>query len=346
MQKLLLSFLLICTITIVSAQTGGNSYFPFLNLDYNARSAGLGGDFITVKDKDINLGVLTPSLLNPGMDNTIGFNQALLAGGINYGMLSYGMDLNKLGTIGTYIKYVNYGKFQRTAVNGTDEGTFSPFEMVIGGALGKQLNPRISIGGSVNFIYSQLETYNAFGAYIDMAGTYQNKDENLVVTVRAKNAGVAFNRYVKDGNRAPLPAELQAGISYKLEHAPFRFSILAHNLNRWDLTYLDPTLGPTIDPLTGDTNFVKTPGFLEKFGRHFTYQVELLISKNIHFRTAFDYHRRKEMQLISRPGAAGLSFGLGLYFKKFSLDYGFAIYSRAGFHNVITLSTNLSEWRK
>jgi hypothetical protein len=261
-------------------------------------------------------------------------------------MLSYGHYLDKIGTLGTSIKYVNYGKFQRTAVNGVNEGEFSPFEMVIGASLGRQLNPRIAIGGGLNFVYSQLESYNAFGAAIDLAGTYINSKENLLVTVRAKNAGLAFDRYVKDGERAILPAEIQAGLSYRLEHAPFRFSILGHSLNQWDLTYTDPSIGPTIDPLTGDTTFVKVPGFLEKLGRHFTYQVEVLVTKNIHFRTAFDYQRRKEMQLISRPGAAGLSFGIGLYFKKFSIDYGFMIYSRAGFNNVFTLTTHLSEWRK
>jgi len=134
--------------------------------------------------------------------------------------------------------------------------------------------------------------------------------------------------------------------SYKLNHAPFRFSLLAHHLNKWDITYNDPNLKPTIDQLTGDTIPVKYAGFGEKLARHFTYQVEILISKNIHLRGGFDYHRRQEMKLEERPGMAGFTMGLGLYFKKISIDYGFSIYSRAGFNNMLTLSTNLSHWRK
>ncbi|TNE72351.1 MAG: type IX secretion system protein PorQ [Bacteroidetes bacterium] len=345
-MRLLLVFFLFSSPIIGFSQTGGENYFPFLNLDYNARTAALGGDFITVKDADINLGVLTPSLLNDNMAKTIGFNQALLAGGINYGMVSYGYNIKNVGMFGSYIKYVNYGKFKRTAINGTAEGEFNPFEMVIGTAYSKQLNPRISVGSSFNLIYSQIESYNAFGAYADLSGTYTSEKEDLTVTAKAKNIGIAFDRYYKEGSRAPLPADLQLGLSYKLEHAPFRFSLLAHDLNRWDLTYKDPNTGPTIDPLTGDTTNLNQPGFLEKLARHFTVQTELLIGKHIHLRTAFDFQRRKELQLESRPGAAGLSFGIGLYFRKFSLDYGYVIYSKAGYGHLFTLSTPLGEWRK
>jgi hypothetical protein len=52
------------------------------------------------------------------------------------------------------------------------------------------------------------------------------------------------------------------------------------------------------------------------------------------------------MKLEQRPGMAGFTFGVGFYFKKISIDYGFSIFSRAGFNNMLTISTNLSKWRK
>jgi len=328
------------------AQTGGNNYFPFLNLDYNARTAGLGGDYITIKDRDINIGVLTPSLLNKNQNKTIGFNQALLSGGINIGMVSYGYNIEKVGMFGSYIKYVNYGKFQRTNINGTSDGEFSPFEMVAGTAYAKQLNPRISVGGSLNLIYSQFEIYNAFGSFVDLSGTYTDSEDNFTVTARAKNVGVAFDKYYKDGQKAPLPADFQIATGYKIKHAPFRFSLLLHHLNKWDLTYNDPNAVPTVDPLTGDTTDLNKAGFMEKLARHILIQVEMPFGEHVYFRTAFDYQRRKELMLASRPGIAGMSFGLGLYFKKFSLDYGFVIYSKAGYNHLITLSSDLGKWRK
>jgi len=346
MKTILLAIITLSFGSISNAQTGGLSAFPFLDLTFNARAAGLAGDFISVKDEDLNLGIANPSLLNSSMANHVSFNQALMAGGINYGMVNYGFNLKEVATLSTYIKYVSYGTFQRTAVNGTNEGTFSPFEMVMGSGIGRELNPRISIGANLNLIYSQLESYSSFGAGIDLAGTFHNEEKEFLVTALVKNAGIQFNSYSGNGNKAPLPTEFQMAVGYKLPHAPFRISLLAHHLNKWDITYNDPTLAPTIDPLSGDTIPVPKAGFIEKFGRHFTYQLETIVSKNIHFRLGFDYHRRKELALDQRPGVAGLSCGLGLYFRKFSLDYGFVIYSRAGYNNMLTLSTNLSEWRK
>lgn len=340
-------FLLTLAISSISqAQTGGDYAFPFMDLTYNARSAGLSGDFICARDGDINLGVANPSMLNERMHTAFGFNQALLSGKINYGMAAYGYNWPKAGSMSTYIQYVNYGKFTRTAINGTEEGSFHPFEMVIGGGIGRSINPHMSVGANLKFIYSDLESYRSFGAGIDLAASYFNEEKGIVATALFKNAGIQFNAYHENGEQSPLPAELQAAVAYKLPHAPFRFTLLVHHLNKWDITYQDPNLKPTIDPLSGDTIPVPTAGFMEKLGRHFTYQLETIVTKNIHIRAGFDYQRRKEMRLEQRPGIAGFSFGLGLYFNKFSLDYGFMVYSTAGFNQMLTLSTNFSKWRK
>lgn len=342
--KLLLSLALFVSLSSV-AQTGGLNSFPFLDLIYNGRSAGLGGDFITSFDKDISMGVANPSSLNPKMHNTVSFNHAFHPGGINHGMFNYGFGLKDYGTMVGYIKYVDYGKFDRTSVNGTTEGTFRPFEMIAGAGFGRQINPRLSIGAKANIIYSQLETYSAFGASIDLAGSFRDEEKGYIVTALVKNFGMQFKGHTM-GNRAPLPVEFQLAGAYKLPHAPFRITLLAHHLNKWDITYNDPNLQPTVDPLTGDIIPVKRPGFFEKLAHHFSYQLEIIAGKRVHLRTGFDYHRRKELALEQRPGLAGFSFGAGLYFKKFTIDYGFLVYSRAGFNNILTITTNLSQWRR
>lgn len=343
-MKIFFSLLFIFTAGIAISQTGGTTTFALLNLTYNARSAGLANDFISVKDQDINMGVANPSLYNEKMHNSLSFNQALMAGGINYGQVAYGRKF-KGGFAASSIRYVNYGEFRRTEINGTDLGSFNPFECIIGVGYGKQLNPRISVGSNLNLIYSQLESYSAFGVAIDLAGTYTNKSENFLFTAMVKNAGYQFDGYTEK-QHDQLPAEFQMAGSYKLGHAPFRFSILAHHLNKWDITYVDPNLKPSIDALTGDSVPVKYAGFGEKLARHFSYQVEILVSKNIQLRTGFDYQRRQEMKVVQRSGAAGFTFGVGFYFKKISIDYGFSIFSKAGFNNMLSISSNLSRWKK
>lgn len=329
----------------LSAQTGGEHTFAFLDLGFNARANALGTDFISVQDKDLNLAVANPSLLNEDMHHTIGVNQALLAGGINYGMFNYGHHFKDRGTMSAHLRYVAYGKMDRTDETGLSQGTFSAGDFILGAGYGKMLNPRISVGANVNLIYSQLEAFSSFGASIDLAGSFHAKDERTLITALVKNAGMQFKSYTSK-NRAPLPIEAQMAISHKLKHAPFRLSLLAHHLNQWNITYVDPTLQPTTDPLTGETIPVPVAGFGEKLARHFTYQLELMLGKKLHVRMAFDYHKRQEFKLAQRPGIAGFSFGAGLYFNKFSLDYGLNIYSQAGYNNMITLTTNLDKWKK
>lgn len=341
----ILAFILTIAPLGLLAQTGGNHTFALLDLPFSARSAALGTDFITVKDEDLNLTVSNPALYNARMHNHIGFNQALLASGINYGMVSYARAYKNDITGGASLRYVSYGKQDRRDEAGTQIGSFSPAEFIFGAGLGKQLNPQLSIGANLNLIYSQLESYSALGASVDLAGAYELEEANLLVTALVKNAGYQFKSYTEK-NRASLPAEFQMGVSHKLKHAPFRFSLLMHHINKWDITYSDPNAKPTIDPLTNDTIPVKTAGFGQKLAHHFTYQAEVLISKNIHFRTAFDYHRRQEMRVAARPGLAGFSFGLGLYFKRFSVDYGFSVFSAAGYSNMISLTTNLDKWKR
>lgn len=274
------------------------------------------------------------------MDKAVSLSQALHAGRINYGMASFGHAFNDKQVLSASIRYVAYGKMTRTDKNGVEMGTFSPFEYVVGVGYGHQLNPRISVGANLNIIGSHLEVYNSYGTSIDLAGTYLNESETFLVTAMARNIGFQFNAY--NDKRAPLPANFQLGLSYRLKHAPFRFSLIAHHLNKWDLSYNDPNAMPTVDLLSGDTIPVKKAGFFEKFAQHLTYQIEILATKNIHLRAGFNYYSRQSMKLESKPGMAGFSFGAGLYFKKFSIDYGFSIYSKAGFNNIITISTNFN----
>ena len=305
----------------------------------------LGTDIISIQDGDQNLAVLNPAVLNDKMHNSLATNQALLPSGINYGMFNYARSLkNDLTGMG-HIRYVDYGKMVRRDEIGNEQGVFKPMDFIIGASIGKSFAPNWSVGLGVNLLYSQLESYSSFGANIDMGVLYHNEEKLFSAGMVAKNAGIQFKGYTKS-NRDPLPVEFQAAFTKKLRYAPFRFSLLAHHLNRFDLSYNDPTLQPTFDALTGDTIPVPRASIAEKIAQHFTYQVEILLTENFHLRTAFDYLKRQEMKLVSRPGLSGFSFGVGVAFKRFSIDYGALIHSRAGSQHMISLRSQLDKWRK
>jgi hypothetical protein len=154
------------------AQTGGNNGFQNLNNYYSARQLGLGGDLIAIYDGDIQTAFSNPALLNQEMTNKAFIGQTLLAGGINTGSLAYGK------TVGTYtgaahFRYIAYGKMDRTDINGTNLGTFSPGDFIFGATASKKVNERMYIGATLNLLLSQLDAYTAFGGAIDVGGVYK-----------------------------------------------------------------------------------------------------------------------------------------------------------------------------
>ena len=142
-----------------------------------------------------------------------------------------------------------------------------------------------------------------------------------------------------------MPFEIQLGVSQKLEHAPFRFSAVVHNLQQFDLTYETGKTTLDYDPLTGEP--VKE-NKIEKFGdqvmRHLIFGVEFIPFESFMIRAGYNYQRRQELKLDTRAAMVGFSWGFGVKIYKFHLSYGRASYHLAGASNHFSLSTNLSSF--
>lgn len=344
MRKLL--FFICCLYSFSTfSQIGGNYAFPILDMAFSARSNGLGTDFITAIDQDVNLGISNPSLYNPLMHNQASFSHGFLPSGLNFGMATYGRQFGERFSSAASIRYVSYGNQDRMDVLGYKIGEFHPSDYILGVGTSYKLNKKMAIGANFNFLLSQLDRYFALGVSVDLAASYYEEKANLLLTVVAKNVGYQLKNYTKT-ERSNLPIDLQIGISHRLKHAPFRFSMLIHHLQKWNISYFDPNTKPTYDPLTNDTIYPKPNGFGMKLAQHLTFQLEMLFGKMVHIRAAFDIYQRTTLRVKARPGLAGFSFGAGLNFKRFSLDYGINFYSAAGMQNMFTFSTNFEQWRK
>lgn len=321
--------------SLTFAQTGGTATYQALNSFYTARQLGLSGSLINFRDNDINLAFNNPAALNPEMAFRGSLSENLRGGGINAGAIAYGKTFgNYVGA--AHFRYISYGTMKRTDLAGNDLGTFNPGDFILGASASKLINERMSIGATLNFIYSQLDSYYSLGNSIDIGGQYFVPEKDFVIGGVVKNLGVQWKGYTSD--RAPLPIEVQLGVSKKLSHAPFRFSLTAQHLQQWDLSYVDPNAKDKIDLLTGDTIKVKRAGFLEKVARHALVQTEINIGKKVYLRFGLDIQRRMELRVANRPGLAGFSFGTAFHLKRFSLEYGWMIYSAAGSQHGLTFS--------
>jgi hypothetical protein len=318
--------------------------FQYVNSFYSARNIGTGNNLISVIDNDLVLSSENPALLNQGMVNQLAINQSLLPTGVNFGSIQYAFN-SKFGIFSPVIKYANYGSFEGTDVGGNSLGSFGALDYSVGMLYSKEFNPVISLGFGLNVLGSHLETYSAYAISSSFSAVYKHPNNLFSAALVTKGIGASFKQYTSN-QKMSLPIDVQASISYKLKHAPFRFSLLAKQLNKWDIVYQDPNQKPTYDALTGDTIAVNTPGFMEKLANHLNLQVELIASKSLHFRTGFDFHRQQQLRVFNRPGLAGFSFGVGIYLKKVRLDYGVLIYSKAGQNHAVGISTNLSDWKR
>ena len=240
MQRLLPFLLLVLSSVQARAQLGGQEVYSFLNLPPSARVTALGGNLITVMDDDVNLAFANPSLLNPQMHQQIAFNYNFHFGDIQNGYAAYANHFPELETtFHAGVQYVNYGEFDERDVFNTVTGTFKAAEYAVTLGAGKQVDERLSLGANVKFISSQLGGFNSAGLTADLAAMYFDTASRFNATVVFKNIGTQLTPYRADNFEA-LPFEIQIGISKRLRYLPFRFSVIYHNVQQWNITYDDP----------------------------------------------------------------------------------------------------------
>jgi hypothetical protein len=341
-KNLLLPFLLFPG--LLSAQLGGQSVFRVLDIPASARASALGGNYIAVKDNDINLGLFNPALLNPEMGRQVSLSWLPYFEGINVGYASYAHHFDSLRTtFSGAVQYVDYGTFNRTDATGNELGQFRAGEYAFQIGAGRAIDSLFSIGANVKFITSSLDTYTSSGIALDLGGTYHKPSKGVTLSAVVRNIGYQTSSFTSE--REKLATQVMLGITYKFKHAPFRLGLMLENLQRWDLTYPDAARDRQIDPATGEVVVKKTTN-AEKALLHAVPSAEILLSKNFMIRLGYNFRTRYEMALSSRTGAVGLSFGIGLRVSKVHLSYGFNQLHLAGIRNTITIAVRFSDFKK
>lgn len=324
------------------AQLGGSSTYSFLDLTSSARNAAMGGDQISIKDGDLDLVYLNPSILDSSMNQMLVTDFTNYFGGINYGYTGYAHTFDKIGNMAFGVMYANYGEFTRADVNGIQQGSFSANDVLVHASYARPFGTFFSAGANLKMMYSQMAEYNSFGMAMDLAANFHHKEKNWTVSLVARNLGSQLKPYVA-GQYEPLPISLDLGVSHKLKYIPLRLSMTIVDLQKPNLTYRDPTNSPPdVDPLTGETIEQKT-NIGDAIMRHFIFSTELTIARRIFLRAGYNYGRRQEMKVSTAPGTVGFSWGVGVKVHRFTISYGRATYHQAGGTNHISISTNLGK---
>lgn len=327
-RKVLNLLILILTVSPTFSQTGGDNVYEFLNLTHSGLISSLGGTNVSLPGNNLNLAYHNPALLNSGMNKNLALNYVNYFAGINYGLAMYSRSYTGTGNFAAGLTYLNYGSFTETDASGIITGSFNAAEYALSLIYSRQIDSLFSVGITFKPVLSQLEKYTSFGFAFDLGTSWHNRSNLFSAGMVIRNAGYQVTTYAGEAHQK-LPFEIQAGISQKLAHAPFRFSLTLRHLEKFDLTYQYNM------PSTSENNKTSS-GFLENTMRHAILGVELIPHKNFYFSAGYNYQRRKELEIESKVSTVGFSWGFGINTSFLNIEFGRATYHLAG------SSTNVS----
>lgn len=347
MRKLLFIVLISTGLIQVSAQLGGRAVFEFLDFPVSARVSALGGKQISLHDGDINMVYYNPSIIDESMKEHLAMNYVNYFAGINWGNASYMFNHNKIGHWVAGITYLNYGKFTAANEVGLITGEFRASDYVMYMSYARPIDSNFTVGVSIKPVFSQLESYYSIGLATDWAITYNKPEDLFTASLVFRDLGTQIMAYTEK-NYEPLPFEIQFGLSKKLKHAPFRLSLLMHNLQRFDFTYDKEEENSTFnnsDFFTSSNEESDFSIFTDKLFRHVIAGVEFLPTKSLVLRFGYNYQRVQEMQIEQKLGGVGFSWGFGLMLKKYQINFSRATYHMSGASTNFSVTANLAAFR-
>ena len=332
-------FFILTTLTSL-AQVGGNDSFTFLNIPTNPIISGIGGLNISKSDRDPNGFLQNPALLDSSENNLLSINYLPYFSGIKYSSMAYVKTIKK-STFGLGIQYFGYGDFQQTDPAGNILGKFSVNDVALTLSHARKQG-NITFGGNLKFVNSVIERYTSSAILLDFGGVFKHPKQDLSYAIAVKNIGIQLKSFTPF-DTPNLPLDVQMGVSFKPQYMPVRFSITAHHLYKYDITYLDKTV--VKKDLSG--NIIETKvNPVDNIARHFVFGAELLLSKNFNILAGYNHLRSKELSQQNIGGFSGFSVGILFKTKFLNFSYSHAGYNTAGNLNSFGIVCDLGKFIK
>ena len=318
-----------------------NSSYNSLNLNNSSRVLSMGGDVISIVDNDVSLAFQAPSLLNKEMNRQMSFNFVDYVSDINFISFHYAQKISNNLMIFSGLDAINYGEFIGSDATGNSTSLFTANQQIFTLGTAKQISDKFTLGTNIKLLNSQLESYHSLSLSSNVSTTYFNKENNLAATLLFKNMGKPIKSYTS--NSENLPFEIQLGLSKSLQHLPFRYSLVLHHLNVYDISN-DYNLN-TIYDLTTNTMITKRETVAKKLLRHVILGGELNpFRKSLYLRAGFNFQRREDLKLSSSFSMSGFSWGMGFSVKKIQINYSRSALHSSSVLNSFSLITNLSNF--
>ena len=319
------------------SQIGGENVYQFLNASSSARQISLGGEVLTLMD-DVNQPIWNPAVINPELDNKLSANYSSYLAGISVGSVSYARLISRrFGTIHGSIKYLNYGSLIGADERGNETGNFNANDLAL--SIGYATNlpwTNLYFGANLKLINSNISNFTSTGIATDLAVLYYSPYKSYSFTVVVRNFGTQLKTF--NGTNENIPFKVSLGASYKLEHVPLKWHFTLDNLQKWDVSFVNPS-NQTID-LEGNITEKET-GFIGNTLRHVVIGAELFPESPLNIRVGYNFRRAAELQLQNVRTFSGISFGFGIKMNKFTFNYAYSKFHSASNASTFSLEIDL-----
>lgn len=324
----------ICASTSLLAQTKS---FEFLNLPGNATLSALGGVNVSAVNQNVNFFQSNPALTS---DTTNGWGSAsylFYFANIGMGNFSYQPSLRRAsggkhkfegGALSFGIQHLALGQIEGYDATGVATGKFNSGETALFIGKSHRIN-NFRLGANLKGAFSNVAGYRANAVMLDLGGVFIHPHQDLSIGLVIKNLGFLLTEY-SETSSTTLPFDIQAGISFKPEHMPVRFSFTAHHLTSPDILYNNSTFES------------EKPTTLDKVLAHFNLGAEVLVHKNARLLVGYNFLEHQELKLETTGGGSGFSIGVLARVKSMEISFNRTGYVTSGSYQV-SLSANLEK---
>ena len=300
----------------------------FMHVPAHARLAGLGGVNVSLADRDVNFFHNNPALVGDTLNGFASAGYQFYVGDVGNALLTYAHGSKRTGQIIAGVQHTNYGSFQGFDETGVELAEFDAGETAV--LLGRthQVGD-FRLGASLKGVFSNIAGYRATAVMVDVGGIFQHPNEQLTVGLVLKNMGVVLSDY-NGSDRGTVPFDVQAGVTFKPEHMPLRFSFTGYQLVRSDVM--------EIDYATGE----KTSG-LKRIFNHLNFGAEILLHRNVELLAGYNYLLHQSLKTNTGGSGAGICFGFTLYVKPVQFVFSRNSYTIGNAGYSFTLLTNMDQ---
>lgn len=300
----------------VSAQLGTNAY-SFLDVATSTHALALGGYGIAISGPDVMLAEQNPGLLGSEIGRVAALSYMRYFGSSNFASARYAQSAGERGAWAVGIKYVDYGSIDGYNPDGTWTGTFKPQDISVEGTYAHDFTERLRGGINVKVLYSNYEEYSALALAADLGINYFDPEHNLSLSAVIKNAGGQIKRFNESYDH--LPFDIQLGYMQGLGDGPFSLAITAHDLTHWKIPYYKH------ESTDQETNVnMADSKFFSNFFRHLTFGLQYSPSDAFYIAAGYNYKTRTDMSTYQRNFFSGISLGVGVNVKDFSIGVSFS----------------------